>query len=460
MNDGGAPGAIMGASLVASLDSLGEHDFSIVWAHNLSDEQRASISPEDCERFRERWSKANPHVAPRLSIVERAQARLNELRGAWPEPLDLKALAERDPRPPAFIIPDWLPVGYATLLAGHGGVGKSAIALLLAVCIALGLAFFGLKCERRKVMYLSCEDRENAVHWRLSRVANYLGISIADLHGWLEIIDLVGQDSVLWERDPRTGGTFTSAFGWLQERVEQHSTEVLFIDGTSDTFAGNESARSDVKRFVNAGVSLIPADRGALVLIGHIAKPTASAVQTTEGYSGSTAWHNSVRARWYLFPETIQTDEGDRPERSGDLILELQKSNLGRIDQSMRFSWDAAAHLFVGREIVGATALDRAHRDRIEHRDILKAFAACARKGIEVPAAMSGPRTGYAVLSATPEFPDTLKRGGRASVRRFRRCIESLRQSGALIEQPYMKGNRHRSFQLTLSPEGLRQCAS
>ncbi|MCK6385688.1 MAG: AAA family ATPase, partial [Rhodocyclaceae bacterium] len=62
----------------------------------------------------------------------------------WPASLDLEVLAEREPEPPKFIVPDWLPCGYATLLAGHGGVGKSGIALTLAVCIAAGVPFFGL----------------------------------------------------------------------------------------------------------------------------------------------------------------------------------------------------------------------------------------------------------------------------------------------------------------------------
>jgi len=55
--------------------------------------------------------------------------------------VDLEALGEREPERPRFIISDWLPVGYATLLAGHGGVGKSGIALHLAVCAAAGVPF-------------------------------------------------------------------------------------------------------------------------------------------------------------------------------------------------------------------------------------------------------------------------------------------------------------------------------
>src|SRR5262245_9999464 len=79
-----------------------------------------------------------------------------EPESLWPQALDLEALSERIPEPPKFIVPDWLPCGYATLFAGHGGVGKSGIALHLAVCIAAGTPFFGMEVQARRVLYLSC----------------------------------------------------------------------------------------------------------------------------------------------------------------------------------------------------------------------------------------------------------------------------------------------------------------
>ena len=131
----------------------------------------------------------------------------------WPPGLDLEALAEREPEKPRFIMLDWLPVGYAALLAGHGGVGKSGIALHLAVCVAAGIPFFGIEVDRRRVLYLSCEDRENVLHWRLARICAHAGVNLAGLRGWLEIVDLVGHDCVLWERDPRTGYTVKPDIG-------------------------------------------------------------------------------------------------------------------------------------------------------------------------------------------------------------------------------------------------------
>lgn len=377
----------------------------------------------------------------------------------WPPPRDLVALAATEPRAPQFIVPDWLPAGYATLLAGHGGVGKSAVALHLGVCLAAGLPFFGLEVGQRRVLYLSCEDRADVLHWRLARICRYRGIDLGCLHDHLDLLDLVGRGTVLWERDPHTGYTVTAAYALLAERIEQLGTEVLIVDGVSDTFGGSENTRHEVKRYINALVTLIPEDKGAVLLVGHVAKPNASFAQTTEGYSGSTAWHNAVRARWYLYPETARRDGDDAADRTGDLILELQKSNLGRTDQSMRFTWNEDAHLFLGREIVGRTASDRDHRDRLERRGVLKALHACASTTppIVVPAATTGRRTAYHVLAASHAFPESLR--SRDAVRRFWRHIECLRHMSLITKTSYRRTKRHVIAQLELTSQGMRQCA-
>jgi len=440
----------------------------------MLDDERDALPADVRRKCTYRYTKIMGHLPSSSAKARSCSARVNgqqraviedKYRGeptpspyaAW-QPLDLDELAGRDPQPPQFISPDWLPIGYATLLAGHGGIGKSGIALYLAVCMAAGLPFFGLDVERRRVMYLSCEDRENILHWRLSRICVHLGVDLASLRGWLVVADLVGHDAVLWERDPKTGHTFTPAYGALQAAMLEHETEVLFVDGIADTFAGNENARADVKRYVNALVALIPPAEGAVVLIGHLAKPAAVNGQTSEGYSGSTAWHNSVRARWYLFPETEGSDDNGRPAKTGDLLLELQKSNLGKTDQSIRFSWDEAAHLFIGRETVAESAFDRAHRSRTEQQGILRAMHACVVAGINIPAAMTGPRSAYNVLTQRPEFPHSL-RAGKPGVRRFWSEIEALRQMHEVEESSYRRSNRHLVATLVLTQQGLRRCA-
>lgn len=379
-----------------------------------------------------------------MSVIE-LPAQAEDL---WPPSLDLESLAERTPEPPRFIVPDWLPCGYATLFAGHGGVGKSGIALHLAVCIAAGAPFFGMELEARRVLYLSCEDRESVLHWRLARIAQHLNLKLADLRGRLEVIDLVGAETILWEKT--RDGCLMAPWFELQKRMRVYQTEVLFVDGISDTYGGNENAKAEVKRYVNSLVRLIDPNRGAIVLIGHIAKPAASGLPTTEGYSGTTGWHNSVRARWYLYPETESAEDGGRATKTGDLMLELQKSNLGQTDQTMRFQWDKSAHLFIGQS-ASLSAFDRKHQERTEQDGIVSAFRTCEH---HVPAATTGRRTAYHVLAAQPSFPPALKGDSGTKKRRFWRHIETLRSMNIVRESSIRRADRHIAHVLVLVSKG------
>ena len=376
----------------------------------------------------------------------------------WPDALDLVALATRDPHSPKSIM-EGLPCGYATETFAHGGTGKSQIELMRAVCIAAGVAFCGLPVERRKVLYLSCEDRADILHWRVTRICAHLGIDLASLAGWLHLLDLVGRASIVYAPDPRTGHALTAAHGLLAQRMTEYGSEVLFLDGITDVFGGNENARAEVKHFINELLALIPPETGAVLLIGHINKASATAGATTEGYSGSTAWHNSARARWFLYPETLQDDDGGRAARTGKLIMELQKSNHGEVGTQIEFQWDAEAHLFVGRLVADATKFDRKHRDQTEQRGILLSMKACAASAppVIVPAATTGQRTGFQALAMRPEFPETL-RSGKPGKTRFWRHIEALRQMHAIEEASYRRANRHLTANLVLTTEGMRQC--
>ncbi len=349
---------------------------AIAMSHELDDVIDASV---------ERAKRAAPRPAPRVMTYSGERNRVL----TWPQPLDLEALAERAPLVPKFIIPDWLPAGYATGLWGHGGGGKSQVALYMGVCGASGRDFFGLPVARCRVLFLSCEDRADVLHWRLSRICAHRGIDLASLRGWLHVVDLVGNDCVLWAHD-RGAGSLTAAYGELDARMRD--TDLLVVDGITDTYAGSELDRAEIKRYVNSLLALIASD-GAVLLVGHVDKATAKNSATAEGYSGSTSWHNSVRSRWFLYPEGQDVDNAAVARRTGSIVLDLQKSNHGRAGHSIRLTWDENAHLFLpdAAEIGGDGIVGHLQGARAE-RIVLDAARRLAALGLQFTDGSTSPR--------------------------------------------------------------------
>ena len=253
---------------------------------------------------------------------------------------------------------------------------------------------------------------------------------------------------MFWTPESARRGEREFALLQVLDLIFQGEPPVLFVDGISDTFGGNENNRIDVKRYTNALLGLIDSDHGAVVLIGHVAKPTASGVATTEGYSGSTGWHNAARARWYLHPET-ERDEDGNAENNGNLILALQKSNMGRDDQSMRFIWNNEHNLFTGIAVTPQSKLDMQARDKCEQDGIMAALEAVVKVGGYCPAAAMGRRTAFHVLSIASDFPDSIRQAKSDKVR-FWRHIETLRGMGRIEEGSYARPDRHKTN--TLQP--------
>ena len=356
----------------------------------------------------------------------------------WPAPLDLESLALSEPQPPRHIIDHWLPAGEVALLAGHGGSGKSIIALDLGACLALGARWCGIEVARRRVVYVSAEDPREVLHWRLQRIANRHGVSLSDLAGALEVIDASHIDAELMlEAGRGEEPILTALYDALAERVRPD--DVLILDGASDVYGASEIVRRHVRRFVRSLRRLIGPE-GAVLLLAHVDKAAARNSEASDRYSGSTAWNNSVRSRW-----SLSTESG------GDaLVLTLSKANHAKAGAEIRLQWSPSAHLYLAdatHEQGGVVALIR---ERQERDGIVLAMRACAEAGVIVPAALQGSRTAYNVLCARSELPDSLRSGADAK-RRFRARLEELRHIPAFEEREMRRGNRHSTLALVLT---------
>lgn len=353
---------------------------------------------------------------------------------AWDAPaeIDLGTLAATVPTPPVFIIPGWLPAGEITLLAANGGTGKSLTGLQAAVCLALGLDFHGIAVQQRAVDFLSFEDSTPVLHWRLDRVCEALGVEMSALIGRLRIFDGTLCGSAWYSKGQYNETGPTAAFHDISERIGGPG-RVVIVDGSSDTFAGDENNRAQVKAFIRLLRRLIAAD-GALVLLAHVDKQSARAGAESLGFSGSTGWSNSVRARWFMFHEA---DENGA--ETGNVVAEVRKSNLGRSGARMVLRFDETSGVF---QRVDAEPTQAGTFHRVDESDaILRAIREASAAGNPIPAATAGVRTAHSVCEARDDLPAALR--GRRGRTRFYRLLEQLRAAGAVRVEAVKRPNRH-----------------
>src|SRR5262249_47100688 len=95
-----------------------------------------------------------------------------------------------------WIVPDYIPAEVVTMLSGDGGLGKSLLALQLAVGRALAKEWIGLLPEPGKTLILSAEDDANEMHRRLDAVRKFYNAKFSEF-GDIRLIDLVGDDPLL-----------------------------------------------------------------------------------------------------------------------------------------------------------------------------------------------------------------------------------------------------------------------
>jgi Mrp family chromosome partitioning ATPase len=242
-------------------------------------------------------------------------------------------LTDTEVAPPGWWWDGYLPAGVVTLLGAHGGTGKSTVALMLAVSVALGKPLFGVGTRRGTVAYFSAEDGADLMRHRLRWLCRGLGVDVADVAERLHILDAVTEgDPALFHEvgaGGRRQGLTTPTYTALQAYVVAHDIDVLIVDNASDTFDGSEIDRAKVRGFMRALARIAQARGGAVLLLAHVDKSTSRGERNgTEGYSGSTAWHNSARSRLYL-----------SRDKDGALLLEHQKHNLGMLREPLRLLW-------------------------------------------------------------------------------------------------------------------------
>jgi len=167
-------------------------------------------------------------------------------------------------------------------------------------------------------------------------------------------VSLIGQDAVLGAASRRSGVIQpTPLFKRLLEAAGDIKPKMIGIASSANVYAASEIDRQQVQQFISLLTAVARAANGALVLISH---PSLTGINTDTGLSGNTAWHNAVRARFYM--KGVKPEAGEQPDNDLREIV-FKKNNYGPISDTIVVRYTNGLFL----PVPGVTSLDRAARE-------------------------------------------------------------------------------------------------
>lgn len=245
--------------------------------------------------------------------------------------VDIEAWAACEPPQREWAVQDRFPLRNVSLFSGEGSVGKTILLSRLAVAHILAKDWIGTLPEPGSALYLNAEDEEDELHRRFAAIAAHYNASVHELKS-LHLLSLAGRDAVLGYPDHHRLIKPTPLFKLFNEAARDIQPKLIVLDTSADVFAGNENDRSEVRQFIGILRGTAIAANSAIIVCSH---PSLTGMNSGTGLSGSTAWHNSVRARAYL--RCINDDtETDRTLRR----LDFMKSNYSAVSESITLRWE------------------------------------------------------------------------------------------------------------------------
>lgn len=270
-----------------------------------------------------------------------AYDKFKQDRGAKPVVLKFLDISNWDIIPVpirSWSVHERIPTRQATLLSGEGSVGKTILELQLCVAHVLGLDWIGTLPEKGPIIYLGAEDDADELHRRLDAIIRYYAMLFPDrdisfkalAENGFHILSFAGEDCLLGV--PNRNGQImpTPLYEKLLEAVGDIKPKHIGIDTSADVFGGNEIDRGQVRQFVALLRKLAITSGGSVVLLSH---PSLTGISTGTGLSGSTGWHNSVRARMFF------KASGNDDEDNGLRDLEFKKNNYGPVAHTLKLRY-------------------------------------------------------------------------------------------------------------------------
>ncbi|SEN09964.1 RecA-family ATPase [Luteibacter sp. UNCMF331Sha3.1] len=344
--------------------------------------------------------------------------------------IDLSALLTASLSPPGFVIEPLIPRRVVTLLGGHGGLGKTMLALVICAHVAAGRGWGPFAIEQGRAVFVSLEDDAPIILFRLRAIIDEYSLPADEVRANLRIFD--GTDIAPELMVPHGAGGVvtmreTPLLGVVSEAVQ--GADLTIIDNASESFGGNANDPMQVKAFLRRLKAIAMRNDAGLVLLAHVDKASAKNGAQGNSYLGTAAWHNSARSRLAL----VKDD-------NGPMELRHEKSNLAAKAQPILLQ-QARNGVLVPADGGGSRESAEALIAAADADAVYGVLVHAINAGLTVTAATAGPSTAWHVLASLPELgPQYRNHDGK---RRVQAALVKLSRDGRIIRAEFKKPDRH-----------------
>lgn len=187
--------------------------------------------------------------------------------------------------PPQWLVDGVIQRSYLYGLTALTNHGKTALAAILAVCVATGRRFAGLECEKGHVLYLAGENPED-FKMRLRGACQALGAPVDEIAGKITVLPVTGHLS-----------EFIAA---VKSFSVATPLSVVLVDTSAAYFSyRDENANNDVRLHAQDMRSLIAANGSPAVIA--LCHPVKNASDENLSPRGGSAFLNELDANLTLF---------------------------------------------------------------------------------------------------------------------------------------------------------------
>jgi len=220
------------------------------------------------------------------------------------------------PDPPArrWAVDGIVPEDFVTILGGHGGTGKSLLALFMSHCIATGNDFLGRNVERGSALYVDFEIHDIEHQRRLKAILGGINSDQNDPAIANRFFYLAPNGSL---SDPST-------MDQIRHAAEECNASFVVIDSLSYGMGADVNRQDEVSRVLQE-LNTLP----TVLALDHVPKAVSEVYGAKATPLGSVMKTNSARS-------VLMLSRAD----GGGLVLHHKKSNFGRFGDDIGYSMD------------------------------------------------------------------------------------------------------------------------